>query len=120
MVSGRSAQSSSSAIRSESIREDDDGLVAMKTLDEAWQWYENTRRQLKLIQRLGEHYWDEMPWGGELGKDDSFCLIAGQLIIQETTFGLAHLDGLAIVVLFSVFESLVRLHSTPSAFPESA
>ena len=47
----------------------------MNTLEEAWKWYENTRHQLKLIQWLGEYYWDEMPWDGKMGKDDSFSLV---------------------------------------------
>lgn len=82
----------------------------MKSLDEAWQWYESTRRQLKLIQRLGRNYWDELPWSGRMGQDQMLSLLEEQAIVQETTFGLAHLDDLAIVVLFSVFESQVRLH----------
>lgn len=82
----------------------------MRTLADAWKWYENTRHQLRLIQRLAEHYWDDLPWQGKLSNDNYFRLADNASLVEEARFSLAHVNDLAVVVLFSVFESSVRHH----------
>jgi hypothetical protein len=82
----------------------------MITLEEAWLWYESTQKQLRLMQRLGERYWDRLPWDGPRGKDDRFRDLDGEMVAGAAQLGLSQLDDLAVVVLFSVFESLVRKH----------
>src|SRR5262249_15403109 len=80
----------------------------MMTLEDARRWYETTRRQLKLFGRLGEKYWNDLPWGGALRKDDKFKTLEADSIVEDAGFCLDHLNDLAIPVLFSAFESVVR------------
>ena len=82
----------------------------MMSLDEAWRWYENTFRYLKLMGRLGRGYWDALPWQQGLERDDHFRLLDGENVSGEVDHCLTFLDDLAVVVLFSEFESRVRAH----------
>jgi hypothetical protein len=82
----------------------------MKTLAAAWQWYESTQQQLSLIQRLAEKYWNELPWDGRLDRDDAFLQAKREKVIAGASLALAHLNDLAILTLFSVFEARVRDH----------
>jgi hypothetical protein len=80
----------------------------MKTLEEAWKWYDETKRPIRLVRRLAQRYWADLPWDGKLENDDQFKLIeAGKLDI-DADFTLSQLDDLAVLVLFAVFESMVR------------
>jgi hypothetical protein len=80
----------------------------MNSLDEAWRWYRETRTQLSLFGRLGRSYWGELPWGGGLGRDSKFVDLEGKQVAVSSEFCLEHLDDLAVLVLFSVFEGTVR------------
>jgi len=81
----------------------------MTSLEDAWRWYEMTRRQLRLIQRLAREYWTDLPWEGTLGGDDHFRNLKAPELEQDTLFTLDELDDLAVLVLFSAFESMVRI-----------
>lgn len=80
----------------------------MKTLQEAWDWYEAAQNSLKLMQRIGRRHWDSIAWDDPLMRDDKFRTLDKMEIEHQTATGLAPIDDLAVVVLFSVFESLVR------------
>ena len=80
----------------------------MNTLAEAWRWYKETNRQLRLLERLGRRYWGDLPMDGPMGGDDAFRNQTAAAVQQAAHFSLAHLKDLAIVVLFSVFEAAVR------------
>jgi hypothetical protein len=81
----------------------------MKTLGDAWTWYESTRRNLERMNRLGKKHWsDPSLENASIWLDNEFKLLEEQDIVAETETGLKPLDDLAIVVLFSVFEALVR------------
>jgi hypothetical protein len=81
----------------------------MKTLDDAWNWYQATKRNLARMQRLGEKHWrDASLEHASIWQDDFFRMVEGPVVVTETTLGLQPIDDLAIVVLFSVFESHVR------------
>lgn len=83
----------------------------MKPLDslaDAWAWYEDTRLQLRLIERLARRYWDQLLLQRELANDEHFHRFQGPEMEKKAGFTLFHLDDLAIVVLFSVFEAQVR------------
>jgi hypothetical protein len=80
----------------------------MKTLDDAWRWYVETKHQGMLIRRLAEKYWSDLPWEGILDKDDQFRELDPQRLKDDSTFNLSQIDDLAVLVLFAVFESLVR------------
>ncbi len=80
----------------------------MIDLDDAWTWYVTTRNQLKLFGRLGQKHWDELPWDGALGKDDKLKSMEAEVIVTGSAFCLGHLDDFAVLILFSVSESVVR------------
>ncbi|MGH7170701.1 MAG: hypothetical protein ACRELG_10520 [Gemmataceae bacterium] len=40
------------------------------SLDDAWLWYESARRLARTMQRLGENHWNNLPWDGDLGRDN--------------------------------------------------
>ncbi len=80
----------------------------MRSLDDAWQWYEQTSNLLYLMQRLGKRYWKTLPWDGPLGHDENFNALAEETVDQQAASSLDSIDELAVIVLFSVFESVVR------------
>ena len=81
----------------------------MKTLADAWNWYTATKQNLARMQRLGERHWgDPSLANASIWQDDRFRMLEAPDIMAETTAGLRPIDDLAIVVLFSVFESRVR------------
>ena len=77
----------------------------MKTLEDAWRWYVETKHQVTLMRRLAERYWAELPWEGRLEKDDQFRELDPQRLADDAIFNLTQIDDLAVLVLFSVFES---------------
>lgn len=61
------------------------------------------------MQRLGERHWrDPSLERASIWQDDQFRTLEARDIVVETTASLQPVDDLAVVVLFSVFESLVR------------
>ena len=94
----------------------------MKTLADAWEWYESTQRSLEQMQRIGRKYWPLIPWEDDppIGRDDTFRNLEPREIEKATAASLAPIDDLAVVVLFSVFESLVREYLVESIEPEAA
>ena len=93
----------------------------MKTLADAWDWYEATKRNLWRMRRLGSKHWSELPWQtGSIGRDDELRMLEASDIEAETTASLKPIDDLAVVVLFSVFESHVRDYLVARIKPEAA
>jgi hypothetical protein len=80
----------------------------MKTLDDAWSWYVQTKSVLRVILRLADLHWDSLPWDAALGKDSQLNQWNGPPLAVGAGLALEHLDDLAVVVLFSMFEGLVR------------
>jgi hypothetical protein len=80
----------------------------MMTLEQAWLWYQETSRVLRLMNRLGEVHWTRLPWEGELGQDESLKPVEGKWLATAANRGLEQLNDLAIVLFFSIFESIVR------------
>ena len=80
----------------------------MMNLDDAWNWYVTTRNQLQFFGRLGRKHWDHLPWDGPLGRDDKLKELESGAIVTGSAFCLEHLDDFAVLILFSVFESIVR------------
>jgi hypothetical protein len=80
----------------------------MKTLEDAWRWYVQTKRQVFLVRRLADLHWSELPWDGRLGNDDHFKELDPEQLKDDADFNLSQFDDLAVLVLFAVFESLVR------------
>lgn len=80
----------------------------MTSLEEARDWYLATRSQLGRMARLARRYWGALPWDGALGNDDSFRDVGQDEVVEHAEYSLAQLDDIAILILFSAFESLVR------------
>jgi hypothetical protein len=81
----------------------------MRTLADAWDWYKATKQNLARMQRLGERHWaDPSLADASIWQDDHFRMLEATDIVAETTVSLVPIDDLAVVVLFSVFESRVR------------
>ncbi|HZW34039.1 MAG TPA: hypothetical protein VFF52_25165 [Isosphaeraceae bacterium] len=80
----------------------------MMTLDEAWNWYVTTEKQLSLFGRIGRRHWDNLPWDGELGKDEKLKTLTSRDLVADADFSLDHLDDFAVLILFSAFESIIR------------
>lgn len=78
------------------------------TLAEAWAWYESAKKLLLAMRCLGDKHWDDLAWEGELGRDDRLRELAGSEIVQRADTVLTDLDNLCVLLLFSVFEALVR------------
>lgn len=81
----------------------------MRTLSEAWDWYLATRKSLELYLRLGERHWDDDSLlEASIWKDDRFKHVEAKDVVDDSSLSLRHIDDLAIVVMFSMFESQVR------------
>lgn len=79
----------------------------MNSLADAWKWYENAKDSLQRLRRVAEKYWDaeNAPWT----RDNKLAQLDKAEIAGPALNALEHLDDLAVVVLFSVFESIVRV-----------
>jgi hypothetical protein len=81
----------------------------MNTLADAWSWYSSTRENLARMRRLGEKHWNDPSLANtSIRQDDRFRMLEADTIVAETNASLKPIDDLAIVVMFSVFESRVR------------
>jgi hypothetical protein len=80
----------------------------MRTMEDAWSWYQETRGQLRLWQRIVRRYWLDLPWEGNLERDDHFRNLDEKQLVSSSNVALEEIDDLAVLVLFSVFESMVR------------
>jgi hypothetical protein len=78
------------------------------TLDEAWNWYQGVQVLTRAMARLGRKYWENLPWDGELGRDDHLKSLQSTEILDKSNAVLDDLDDLRVLLLFSVFESIVR------------
>ena len=95
----------------------------MKTLADAWNWYVATKRNLERMRRLGSKHWDDPSLNRDsisIWQDDQFRMLISSDIVAETTVSLKPIDDLAVVVLFSVFESQVRDYLIARIRPEAA
>ncbi len=80
----------------------------MRSLDDAWAWYKSMRRLVLLIGRLASPgYWDHLPWE-LLGRDERFKFLEGDQVERDAASVLSEFDDIAVFVMFSVFESMVR------------
>ncbi len=80
----------------------------MTTLDDAWKWYQGVRASLRRLDRLAGKYWDDLPKDGPLGQDNTLRDLDGKTASKDARTGLNELNDVAVFVLFSVFEAVVR------------
>lgn len=73
------------------------------TLEEAWVWYQSAKSVARVSQRVGLRFWDRLPSNDNvLEKYDSANVVANAKAVSDD------LDDLCVLLLFSVFESIVR------------
>src|SRR5436190_12150817 len=83
----------------------------MKTLMDAWLWYEAARTNLFRMRRLGTRHWnDKSLEKASIWQDDRFKEVEARDIEKETERAIKPLEDLGVLVLFSVFEAAVRDH----------
>ena len=81
----------------------------MKTLMDAWKWYESARTNLVRMRRLGTRHWgDESLKNASIWLDDRFKEVEASDIERETDLAIKPLEDLGVLVLFSVFEATIR------------
>jgi hypothetical protein len=81
----------------------------MKTLTAAREWWVATKENLARMQHLGKRHWSDASLSdASIWQDDRFKTLEAARIVAETSASLEPIDDLAVVVLFSVFESQVR------------
>ena len=91
----------------------------MKKLDDAWRWYSATKENLARMRRLGEKHWNHPSLEkASIWQDERLRALESNDIVAETKVSLEPIDDLAVVVLFSVFESLVREYLIELLQPE--
>lgn len=78
------------------------------SLADAWEWYESVKKLTLAMRQLGGKHWDNLPWGGDLGRDNRLRDLASPEIVERSDAILADIDDLCVLLLFSVFETLVR------------
>jgi hypothetical protein len=92
----------------------------MKTLADAWNWYQATKRNLARMRRLGSAHWAHPSLeAASIWQDDEFRMLEASDIVKETAASLGPIDDLAVVVLFSVFESRVRDYLVEQIEPQA-
>lgn len=85
----------------------------MKTLADAWNWYQAVAEATKRLDRLarvwGDFPWDQNDaWVKRVARDGVLGQVESQDLAENARIVSAELDDLAIFVLFSVFEAIVR------------
>ncbi len=58
--------------------------------------------------RLGEKHWNDLPWDGDLGRDNQLIDLPSEEILNDSKTVLDDLDDLCVLLLFSVFEATIR------------
>ena len=58
--------------------------------------------------RLGEKHWNDLPWTGELGRDNRLRSLTSAEILNDSQTVVDDLDDLCVLLLFSVFEATIR------------
>jgi hypothetical protein len=83
----------------------------MKTLQDAWDWFESASINLQRMKRLGNKHWnDESLQNASIWNDEKFKHLEASDIVLETTKAIQPLNDLGVLVLFSGFEAAVRDH----------
>lgn len=85
----------------------------MKTLADAWNWYQAVAEATKRLDRLAR-VWGDFPWSQDdawvkrVEQDGVLGRVESQDLAENARIVSTELDDLAIFVLFSVFEATVR------------
>lgn len=80
----------------------------MSSLDDAWKWYNDTKRSLTLVRRLANKHWGSWDAESGIGRDDLFRNVASDRLASEMATAAGHLEDFAVFALFAAFEAEVR------------
>jgi hypothetical protein len=84
----------------------------IRSLDDAWRWYEAVKKLVGMMDRMGRRYWSEAVQEKTLKEtlhnDNVFREIEAATIQDLAKRVAEDLDDLAVLLLFSVFEANVR------------
>ena len=95
----------------------------MQTLKQAWEWYQAASEGMKRLRHLAT-YWGQFPWGtgadwvAEVEKDNILRHVGSEELANDADAVDQPLADLAVLVLFSVFEAIVRDQVTQQIRPE--
>lgn len=95
----------------------------MRTLKEAWAWYEAVTKGMKRLTHLAK-FWGEFPWGqgdewvNRVAQDNVLRDVEAVTLAKDAKTVTDEHDDLAILVLFSVFEAVVRDNLKTQLAPE--
>ncbi len=78
------------------------------SLDDARDWYESAKRLTEWMARMGSKYWEHPAVLPLLEKDNHFRDVEGKDIDLRVERVRADLDDLCVLLMFSVFEAIVR------------
>jgi hypothetical protein len=78
------------------------------SLDDAWSWYTSARTLSRWTDRLAVKYWNTDSWAETLRLDNQFRFVESSRIREQSRTVLADLDDLCVLLMFSVFEAVVR------------
>jgi hypothetical protein len=78
------------------------------SLGDARRWYDRVRTLAKHMERLGERFWDRDEWAEALGLDNVFRDVDADDLRGGARTILEDLDDLGVLLMFSVFEAIVR------------
>jgi len=92
----------------------------MKTLSDAWNWYVSAKKNLERMRRLGWKHWKHSSLkDASIWLDEQFKEVEAEDIVSGTTKALKEIEDLAVLVLFAVFEGVVRDHLEVIIQPEA-
>jgi hypothetical protein len=84
----------------------------IRSLEDAWSWYEAVQKLVAWMDRMGRRYWteevEELTLKETLHKDNVFRDVESATIQDLAKQVSEDLDDLAVLLLFSVFEATVR------------
>ncbi len=91
----------------------------ISSLEDAWGWYQSVLSLTQVMGRLGSKYWQSLPWDGPMGRDNRLRPLEATEIAEKAKAVLQDLEDLGVLVLFSVFESIVRNRALADVAAES-
>lgn len=91
----------------------------IRSLDDAWKWYEAVRSLALLMKKLAGK-WDDPAIQAAVGRENRLRDLGAADLVDKANTILADLDDLSVLVHFSVFEAAVRSRAMAGVDRETA
>ncbi len=78
------------------------------TMEEAWNWYAGVAQLAKITRQLGKRHWKNLLDAGAFARDDRLLQVSPEDILGHSSLLSNEIDDLCVLVLFSIFENIVR------------